>query len=75
MGNTVDHERTSTTNTFTTIVVKHHCFFIFVDELLVEHIEQLQKRCFVADLGNFVRLKPTSVSRTTLTPYLEREIL
>jgi hypothetical protein len=75
VGDTVNHERASSADTFATIVIKHHSFFVIANQLLVEHIKQFQERRFVADLGNLVRLETTSVFRATLAPDLEREIL
>ena len=39
MGNTVDHERTSATDTFATVVIEGYRFFLVVDELLIELVE------------------------------------
>ena len=64
MGLTVDHQRTSSTDSFTTVMVEYHGQLVLADESFVEHIKHFEERCFIADLGHDVILKVTLVGRT-----------
>jgi hypothetical protein len=55
-------------------VVKHDRVFIFANQSLVELIEHLKKRGFVADTFNDVSLKFADRIRPVLTPNFELQI-
>ena len=55
-------------------MVEDHCFFVVGDEALVQHVEQLEERCLVADFVDVVCLEVARVGWAALAPHLEGEI-
>ena len=74
VGNAVNHQRASSANTFAAVVVEDNRFFVVGDEALVQHVEQLEERCLVADFVDVVCLEVARVGWAALAPHLEGEI-
>ena len=65
---TINHERACATDSFTAVVVEHDRFLAFGDELVVQDVEHLEKRCFIGDLVDDVIFECTLRRWSGLTP-------
>ncbi len=74
MGLSVDHERARAADAFTTVMVEHHGFLTLGDETLVQDIEHLKERGFVADLLDRVVLEVAGIVRAFLAPDAQGEV-
>ncbi len=71
---TVDHQRAGTADSFAAVVIERDCFKTFANQFLVQYIEHLEERCFVADAVDAIALEFSSVAGAVLPPDLEDEI-
>ena len=70
----VDHQPARAADAFTAVAVEGDGLVALVDESLVEHVEHLEERHVLVDLGDRVDLEPAAGAGTVLTPHLEGEV-
>ena len=56
-------------------MVKHHCFFAFCDEFVVQDVEHLEERGFVCDFVDHMGFEIALCCRTSLTPNAQCDVL
>ncbi len=69
----VDHAAAHAADALAAIVVEGHRLFALGDQVLVQHVEHLQERHVLADVGRFVAHHAALVARVLLPPDVEND--
>jgi hypothetical protein len=68
MGFSIDHKATAATDPFPAVMLKSNRLLAFALKLLIQHIQHLQKRHMLGDIGNFIADKFSGSIPIFLTP-------
>ena len=70
----VNHQTASAADTFATVMIELDWYLSVLDEVLIDDVQQFEKRHVFANVFGFVGLEMTGVVGAVLPPNLKREV-